>query len=65
MYVLTLCCSRSFLPLLLLNLGTHSVLVLLRGGAGERKHIGEQQILKVEAIYNQLQDKNAYDCDKL
>jgi hypothetical protein len=39
--------------------------MLLRGGAGERKHVEEQQILKLEAIYSQLQDKNAYDCDKL
>jgi hypothetical protein len=29
------------------------------------KHVAEQHILKLEAICNELQDKNAYDCDKL
>ena len=29
------------------------------------KHAGEQHILKLEAICIELQDKNAYDCDKV
>jgi hypothetical protein len=29
------------------------------------KHVGEQHILKLEAIDSELQDKNAYDCEKL
>jgi hypothetical protein len=29
------------------------------------KHVGEQHILKLEAIHSEFQDNNAYDCDKL
>jgi hypothetical protein len=29
------------------------------------KHVGEQHILKLEAIQSDLQEKNAYDFDKL